>query len=232
MVWALQLPNAMGPGLPHGDHVGFEEGLVEHFNALPPGEKAKFNDRASACRQYVYYKYTFEPGMVIPDDPPLGSLEDHEWPVEVRLERDYKALNALLRMTGHVLAADQALKDVIEELDPGVHQFRPLRIVRKSGAEHATPYCTMLIGRWLDSFTPEQTDKRLWRDAGRRYSQATLDDDTRSADLAFSRAAFGNAHLWREKRIFNIDYFFSDELRGAIKAAGLGVSTFHRLKGR
>ena len=63
---------------------------------------------------------------------------------------------------------DKALKDIIETLEPGVHQFWPIRIQTYKGIDHPTPYFGFVVGSFLDAFSPEHSDAAVTEENGSR----------------------------------------------------------------
>jgi hypothetical protein len=147
----------------------------------------------------------------------------------------YATLKSLLDMGGggELLVVDQALKDVIERLDPGVHQFRPVRLTGELGDEIPRPFYTLLIGQFLESFSPEKSVPGSFKSEfstfnnHQRYRSTIVTE--RSKGLAFSRAAFGGRHLWREKYLTTPRVICSDEFRAAVKAAKLKIPSFFQM---
>lgn len=123
-------------------------------------------------------------------------------------------------MNSRLLAADDRLKGIIERLDPGVHRFWPLKIVMPRGIDYPAPYFGMLIGRFLDSFSPEQSDPEAFQ-ASRGLFHVSIDQKAVFARLAYSGHLIGSAHLWRERRMLTPEVMMSDELQAAIGEAGL-----------
>jgi hypothetical protein len=58
-----------------------------------------------------------------------------------------KSLGSLVLLPDRLLAVDATLKEIIEGLEQGVHQFWPLRIIMPKGNELPVPYYGMVIHR-------------------------------------------------------------------------------------
>ena len=170
-------------------------------------------------------------------DDPLTPIEDHEWPTEFRtMVAKEKAgrLKSLLDMSGSGkwLVADQSLKELIERFEPGVHQFRPVRVT-SWGTDFPgdSQFYTLLIDQFIDSFSPKQSDPDSFTDRPDSLNDQRAYTGWRNYDrIALSRAVFGGAHLWREKCVRRPTFFMSDELRKAIKEAGLKTPPFVKMK--
>jgi hypothetical protein len=95
------------------------------------------------------------------------------------------------------------VRDLIEELEPGVQQFSPLELARKSGKEVGT-YFLLLPPVRLDAVVPEKSDLS----DGRPIFMGRLVLD---ADMIRGH------HLWRGEGPLVFKYFCSDELRDRLK---------------
>ncbi|MGL4239291.1 imm11 family protein [Tabrizicola sp.] len=233
MVWGLTIRSgSFGSHRPMSSSPGYKERLVAHFDQLPPEEKAKYGNRSALYTLFVSLKFHEEPGKrLLPDLPEIDLPADHEWPTAYQTERQYSALNSLFMNEGPY-SVDQPMKDIIERLEPGVHHFRPLRITGPNDEPYSGTYYTFIPGQYIHSFCPEQSSEKSWeRTSDGRFSSRCLADPKCFAGLAFSKAIFGKAHLWCETRKFHgIDMYFSDQLIGEIKRAGLKVRRLVRLK--
>jgi hypothetical protein len=81
-----------------------------------------------------------------------------------------KSLGSLIILNDRLLAVDATSQGIIETLEPGEHQFWPIRITLRNGNEYAVPYYGMIIRRFIDSFAPEQSDVRQAGDSGASIS--------------------------------------------------------------
>jgi hypothetical protein len=83
-------------------------------------------------------------------------------------------------------------------------------------------YYVLVIGNYCDSFIPKSSKEGSWEvDGPDHYFPAK--DRHGMAGLAFSRAIFNGAHLWRERRMSSPLTCFSDELQAEILKAGLNI---------
>ena len=153
----------------------------------------------------------------------LGPLEPHERPLEFRMVEARKSPASLLLLTGRLLAVDAPLKEIIETLEPGVHQFWPLRITQSTGQ-----YYGMVIRRFLDSFVPEQSDVLDSGGPSSFFAKSPTKKDY--ANVTLSKSAVAGAHLWRERRLFRPGVYLSDDLQAEIARRGLRMPRHHRLK--
>jgi hypothetical protein len=218
MVWGVVEPGSFGDFFPNCEFVGWKEETQRYFwEEMSAEQRAAFGNSHINYRGEVARKFTED----------MGPLEPHERPSEFRMMEARKSLGSLILLNGRLLAVDATLKEIIETLEPGVHQFWPLRITLPKGEEYPGPYYGMVIRRFIDSFVPEQSDARQSEDVF--FAKGPTKKDY--GNLAVSKSAIAGAHLWRERRLLTPDVFFSDELQAEIARRGLRIPKHHQLKG-
>jgi hypothetical protein len=218
MVWALVQPGSFGDFFPGGDFVGWEEAIKRYFDEeMSPEQRAAFDNWDVSYRYEVSRKFTED----------MGPLEPHERPSEFRMREARKSLGSLILLRDRLLAVDATLKEIIENLEPGVHQFWPLRITLPKGQEYPGSYYGMVIRRFIDSFVPEQSDVRQTEDVF--FAKGPTKKDY--GNLAVSKNVVAGAHLWHERRLRTPDVLFSDELQAEITRRGLRIPRHYQLKG-
>ena len=124
---------------------------------------------------------------------------------------------------------DKALKDIIETLEPGVHQFWPIRIQTYKGIDHPTPYFGLVVGSFLDAFSPEHSDAAVTEENGSRY-YISAPTKKYVDKLVLKADAIGDAHLWRDGRLDTPELFLSDRLKAAVDEAGLRIPKHFKMK--
>ena len=87
--------------------------------------------RAVYYLAYVRSKFGNELGKLI-DGHRVERPLPHEWPEEYRTTKTHDKLGSLVEIDGF-LAVEERLKALIVEIEPGVHDFRPLRITMPHG---------------------------------------------------------------------------------------------------
>jgi hypothetical protein len=245
MVWGMNLPSSFGEFWPDGDFEGesnsrsdgWSERLTSHYEAQPVEEQKRlFNyddGHGNAAHRYPGYvseKFISEIGTKRgADRPPFTPIEPHEPPRYFETCKTYGSLGSLIMLSDRIIAVDDALKDIIEQMEPGVHRFFPIEIRMPKGAVLPKRYYTLVIGQYFDSFSPERCKPGSWRNDG-DYAFEHGDRKADLAGLAFSSAVFGKAHLWRERRRREWLTLFSDELKAAIEQAGLRTPKLNKMK--
>lgn len=244
MVWGMRLPSTFGEFWPNGEFEG--EGVVPgsdgwgtrlevYYNEqMPEEQRALFDDgRGNGPGTYAFHvseKFIRERGTVTsPDHPPISSIEPQEPPRSFETEKIYNSLGSLIKLNNRMLAADEALKDVIERLEPGVHEFFPIEIRMPRGRVFPKHYHVLVIGQYFDSFSPEKSREGACQaDGPDLYFIAPGKQGV--AGLAFSRQVFGEAHLWRERRLREELTCLSDELKSEIDRSGLRIPNHYQMK--
>jgi hypothetical protein len=231
MVWAMDMPSSFGVFFPSGEYPGYRERLYKYYEEqMSEEQKAVFgvrNPKASYV-SLVGEKFRSPLGyMSGPDEPPVTPIESHEPPECFKTRKRYKSLGSLIQLNNRLLAVDESLKGIIEKLEPGKHQFFPIKIMVTNKEALPTLYFTILIGQYLDSFLPAKSRPEvLTSQVFETYSTPyRLVDDTKASisGIAVSKPAIGNAHLWRERFINPEFLFLSDVLQSEITKAGLRV---------
>ena len=235
MVWGMSMPSGFGEFFPDGEFVGWRECLKTYYGTqMPEEQKALFDDgRGNGANRYAYHvseKLKREPGSCLSQHyPPFGPVEPHETPKSFRTAKRHASLGSLVALNDSILAVDEALKGIIERLEPGVHRFFPVETSMPGGAAFPRAHHILFIGRFFDSFSPERSDYGSWRpDGPDHYFHEP--NKKGMAGLAFSRAIFGDAHLWRERRMSSLLTCLSDELRTEIAKARLRTPKLCQMK--
>ena len=220
MVWGME---RIGSGMygPHGTFRGEPERLDALGRELSDEERAKFKPH-----DYGFAIYE----RILKD---IGPLAEHELPRKFVASERPKALGSLIQLAW-VRAVDQKLKDIIERLEPGVHQFWPLQIVMPNGDEYPVQYYGMMVLRRLGSFRPDQSDPSCF--LGEEVAPGICSYSSYgvsrkiNAGIAMSKAVFSGSHIWRERELTDPTLLLSDELVTEIKKAGLKIPKHFPLK--
>jgi hypothetical protein len=119
-------------------------------------------------------------------------------------------------------------KALIEEYEPGVHQFVPVEYLDRTAA-HLENRFFLIVGNRIDSLDHEKTTMvlrkgRIWtpvRDLVRDGEPLPpgVDPDTLSK-MVFNRSQIGSAHMWCDKHLSIGGPYISDELANALKQSG------------
>lgn len=219
-------PDGIGDYFPLGDYFGWRERLEAYWREEMPGEEKQriHADHASRYTSYVSGKFSREIGSRDIYDIELTPLLPREYPTEFRTEKTQRSLGSLVMLPNSLLLVDEAFKSLIDVLEPSIHQFWPIQIISPKGVDYPTPYYGMLVQQYLDGFRPEFSDPKAWSKSQYSDHYNIVGNERAScAELAFSEAIIGNAHIWHDRRMRRPNLFISDTLQAEMKRAGLRV---------
>lgn len=149
------------------------------------------------------------------------------------LLKHYQSLADLINL-GAGIAVTAQLRDLIEKLEPGRHQFWPVEIIQRSEEAHPSAYFMLRVLSRLDAFDKDKSDPTCWEKSVRILKIAAPKKE-HAYGIALSRRVIANQHIWRgfvspESGISGFDFYVSDTLKAVIDAAGLKMPPFYQLK--
>ncbi len=156
-------------------------------------------------------------------------MQPHEWPTEYVYERTYKRRAAMMKGPNRMFLVTEPLRDIIEALEPGVHQFKPIRAVSPKGEEHPVRHHMMIVGRWLDAFRLEDSDPSSLL-VDRQVPRVKAGYKEAFRGVAMSAAEIWNVHLWRERRLQPATFYMSDTLKHEVTKAGLRLPPSYEMR--
>ncbi len=225
MTWGMILPMSFGDYWPNGVYVDAKPRAEDHYNnVLTDAERKELYTGVTSLLANANYKYIED--LVFTK---LGPLQEFEKPRKYKTVKTYKNLASFIQLSNGPLGVDEALRDIIEELEPGVHTFWPIEITMPRGGVYPKPYFATVINTHLTAFSREDSVPGSWKEStpGDHYSGPSIPYKKGIMGMAISREAVGAAHLWREQWLHNPKIFFSDTLMDKIKAAGLRIPRKH-----
>jgi hypothetical protein len=249
MVWGVRLPSVFNEFFPRGAFPGYREALAAHYNAeqrpgLTPRHPVEFVFRSERPVQWdgqpyttfsdymsdVTYKFHAEMGVPRPHKKPLLPIQPHEWPKKYVYEKIYKRPASLIQLHHGVCVVEEKLRDVIERLEPGVHQFHPIQMELPKGVEHPIRFHIIVVGRWLNSFSLAQSLPGGLQDTDTRMPVVFPETKENYAGTAMAASVIGSAHIWRERGLRGADFFISDMLKDEVTKAGLRLPPSYKMK--
>ncbi|HEX8193048.1 MAG TPA: DUF1629 domain-containing protein [Allosphingosinicella sp.] len=137
----------------------------------------------------------------------------------------------------YFLDISERARALIEQIEPGVHQFLPLDYVDRRGTLLEKRYMFVICNR-IDSVDHARTTMILWRGVSWEPARSLMNDFpddvpagfdvTQEAKLVFSEAKSKGCHVWIDKHLA-LAHLMSDEMAEAIRSAGLnGVELSQR----
>ena len=139
------------------------------------------------------------------------ALEPEHMPTRIRIGGPKRKLGDVVRGFGSFLVPDR-FRDILEELEPGVHQFFPIALEWKDGTSAGERYWFNPCHR-LDSVDREATEVAfdgIWE--FRPY---------KNERFCFSKKKLGNRHVWIDKFVPNDLIFVSDLFKNRLVEAGI-----------
>ena len=244
MVWGMSLPDGFGRFWPSGEFEGWGRGLVSYYMAQPPKVQRALYDGdpdplecAVDYPLYVSEKFISEIGSrksPRPQDPPFTPIEDHEPPKVFVTKAKCNDLGSLISLNDRIIAVDDAMKSLIEQFEPGIHQFFPLEIMMPRKNRFPRTYFTICIGKYFDSFVKSASDDKAFDELPNSNGRLSINGMRQRTSqsikgLALAKDVHSGAHLWRERRFGEWLTCFSDNFHGAIQDAGLLIPKCYRM---
>ena len=227
MAWCVRLGSSFGQFFPSGKFTGWDEELTAYFNAgLTEAEDAAIGpvNRINSYLLYVSEKFTRDRGPIL----------DHEWPTEFKTARALKQIGVLFKGNERLLIVEDGLRALIERFEPGMHRFRPIKVVTKGGKVYPGDHHLLVIGQFVDCFSFQDSDPSIVREiqAGTdsMFYSAQAYSRQQFAKLAFKTTCLAGRHLWRETKLSGSDFYISDDLHEAILKAGFKFPKHYRVK--
>lgn len=138
-------------------------------------------------------------------------------PLRVSLDRDVSDCARFVLSPGGRWIVSQRFKDLVEGLEPGVHNFLPTELIYSKGAPAREPYYFLQHGRDLDSVILNRSrHKEIEKyDGGKAFILKRANHS-----IVMDRSHTKSIHFWKEKKASYRDFFLSDELFGKINELG------------
>ncbi len=121
------------------------------------------------------------------------------------------------------------LREIIETLEPGVHDFVPIHVRGDDGTSDHGMYHLILLTQALAAVIHEETkfSAGIGLEAAKKCRYAI---STGSGPCALDADIIEGHHLWRGAIPMQKSYFCSDELRDHIEVEGMRGWSFHSCK--
>ncbi|WP_193370427.1 imm11 family protein [Pelagibius marinus] len=159
------------------------------------------------------------------------ALMEEQVPKRGILKSKHKRLPDVFPFKGGLVVCD-AFREIVEDLEPTVHQFFPFSVISKRGqpVPGNTPYYVLNVTRKLDAILVSRSNV-TWMDVDQRLAagEKFLIPGRGPLQLVMSRPKIAGNHAWRGDRVFGTDLYFSDGLVSAIEDAGLSKLKFTRI---
>ena len=147
-------------------------------------------------------------------------------PTEAQFLENPKKIPSVMGSSGARLV-DSKVKEAIEALEPGVHQFFPIRLLWKNG-ELAEERWALNICQRIDSVDKEKSDIKIKKTKEGVISYMLPYGNKRKVVMIGQNIQ--SKHLWLDKYYTGNTAFLSDELMAAFKAAGVTGGQFDKVE--
>ncbi len=164
------------------------------------------------------------------------SLESADLPLAVVVAKARKAFPDMWHAQDDLLIISQALRDIIEAHDPGVHKVWPLRLMEKRGEHYPGPFFGFLPMVHASAIS-EKHSKVLVSEERVNPATPIMPEyvSPRSTRLLGRKDGYvypsklPSAHVWWDHGLTDNYLLISDALHGAIKDAKLKTLHFEKL---
>ena len=182
MVYGFDNSASFGKFFPDADMPGYWEHLEQRFNEMSANGATTHEFFPQFRSQFV-------------DDCLKGLLPIDEdlLPKDFVLAKPYKSLGDVI-LLGLGIAVTERFRDVIERLEPGRHQFRPITIKQPSGEEFPGAYFTLRVLTQLNAWDREKSDPSCWKKPVRTAKVCRPLKD-HAYGIAISRSVIGDHHI-------------------------------------
>ena len=180
----------------------------------------------------------YQPQFEFLDKPPgynhwaptdVKTIPAEHMPDSARIFTGHKALHDVFHVETE-LAVSRRFMEIIEAFEPGVHQFFPVRLLRKNGEPFEGEYFLLNIRVAFNALNTDQSDLH-WTEVEREGLTVRLPHIT-FGRIVLQKGAVEGHHLWRHKvtwqeegaelgfgtaRVFCSDALYQEILRKKIK---------------
>ncbi len=177
-----------------------------------------------------FFKWAGDPR---PYDPYLSdacALSPDDVPKQAILQSRHKKLLDLFLCNSYPTVCE-IFRKMVEELEPGVHQFFPIEFVTKKGAPVPGngPYYLFRVMQSFDAILVAKSNL-VWVNRYDKFvpgktplvqAPVSLRFGPGALQLVMSRPQIAGRHAWRTNQVIMDDLYFSDDLVDAVRAAKL-----------
>lgn len=142
------------------------------------------------------------------------------------------------RLAGYVSVVSDRLRAMMEDLEPDVHQFIPMTILRSPGDAYEGPFFYLVRQTLAQGMIPERSPAAMIEDRGEGRRLIKMHPKASNPyDFVFNSSVVGNLHYWEDasdqRKKTGTTYFItgklvSDTFRERFRAVGMTGLTFGR----
>ncbi|CTQ51842.1 hypothetical protein LP7551_00358 [Roseibium album] len=162
------------------------------------------NTRYSPIFEWVGENYYFQdaPYQVPPGNP----ITVEGFPRALKIVSAHKTLPDFFLLSGKYAVSDR-MKDVLEKLEPGVHQYIPVILQKKSGEPFEGEFFVLHPCSAVDAIVPEQSDVSFHTTPAGRI---TMRFKKVRPKLTVQKEKIKDRHFWTGDESFNRNFFSSN----------------------
>ncbi|RWM13573.1 MAG: hypothetical protein E5X53_34500 [Mesorhizobium sp.] len=153
-------------------------------------------------------------------------LDPAEAPTALRIHDTVPATQHAFTSSGGIHVISRGLRDLFEEMDPGVHQFLPITVTDRKGQPFGE-WFILNVGFRQDTAFDDPAEAGTVPDTEGRRGMMWLQDRTMTVDPAKQ----SGVNLWRETRFPDV-CVISDQLHDELKRRGMKFFKAIKLKNR
>ena len=139
-------------------------------------------------------------------------------PTRARLTSDHKELPDFIKMKG-CWAVSEKFKDLVEGLEPHVHQFFPVQLTVDASVKSSGKYFLLNICQKVDAVIPERSNVSLVLNEA--TGNILIHPGAGPPKWTLDKSLIKEWHLWRGDRQLRNKVFFSDKLMDGVHREGL-----------
>ncbi|MEO0637063.1 MAG: DUF1629 domain-containing protein [Pseudomonadota bacterium] len=138
-------------------------------------------------------------------------IDEASWVSHSAVQRDRKKIAPIMGISTE-FGVREDIKEIIEELEPNVHQFFEVQLKRKDGTPYQERYFVLNIAQQFPSIVLAEPDKERWVSYGTTFYPWRPMPIEPEHEHYVSRPKVAGRHLWISQIVYPHDAFCSDEL--------------------
>ncbi len=136
-------------------------------------------------------------------------------PGEARVVSKHRTLPDFITLSP-AMRVCAAFREIVEDLEPGVHQFSPVTLYARSGEKVDRHYYLFKVLQTRDAVIDEKSDVE-WVPLDSIPGPTYLAFTRMSPHLTLDAQRIAGRHVWRGDKHLRLRVFFSDAVGGAIE---------------
>ncbi|MAF63850.1 hypothetical protein GR702_19275 [Novosphingobium sp. FGD1] len=174
----------------------------------------KFDMEPSCSEIMIPYELLEQRGLAHVSARPTRAaidIDDQFWPKRARLKTPRKSLPDWVGFCSF-WGVSQPFRDCIDGLEPGLHEFRAVEVLRSDGAPFEVSYYAINVRRAIsDAVDWQKTDvpSKEYKHGRKMLGLKTLAE---TRNIVMKRSAIGGSHLWVPDELITSAIAVSNEL--------------------